>query len=301
MAGKFVVKKGSTGKFRFNLVSTNGQVVATSEAYGTRASAMGGIRSVKALAEDAVVDDQTVPATAATGKAAAAPKKAAATAGRPAGGACGYFTNVALFGGAPERRGCGQTIPPGDQRSASPSVELPAEGSTAAVTATDTDGALARYGPAVLFGGKPAKGTMAMGPSGPMKVSTKGKSTVVSSASVKNVETGPFTADSVSSTCTASKSGAKAATAVAKGVVVTATDEDGNPKTSKVVPAKPPANLKITGTVAIGDKFKIVFNEQKKSRDGTLTVNAVHLYLLGPTAVGDVVIAESHSRASSRA
>lgn len=33
MAAKFVLKKGSTGKFRFNLVATNGQVIATSEAY----------------------------------------------------------------------------------------------------------------------------------------------------------------------------------------------------------------------------------------------------------------------------
>jgi uncharacterized protein len=28
MAAKFVLKKGSTGKFRFNLVATNGQVIA---------------------------------------------------------------------------------------------------------------------------------------------------------------------------------------------------------------------------------------------------------------------------------
>jgi uncharacterized protein YegP (UPF0339 family) len=33
MAAKFVLKKGSTGKFRFNLVATNRQVIATSEAY----------------------------------------------------------------------------------------------------------------------------------------------------------------------------------------------------------------------------------------------------------------------------
>jgi hypothetical protein len=33
MPGKFVVKKGPTGKFRFSLLSTNGQVVASSEAY----------------------------------------------------------------------------------------------------------------------------------------------------------------------------------------------------------------------------------------------------------------------------
>ena len=44
MPGKFVIKKGSTGKFRFNLVSTNGQVVATSEAYERKASALAGIR-----------------------------------------------------------------------------------------------------------------------------------------------------------------------------------------------------------------------------------------------------------------
>jgi hypothetical protein len=30
MAAKFVLKKGSTGKFRFNLVATNGRVIATS-------------------------------------------------------------------------------------------------------------------------------------------------------------------------------------------------------------------------------------------------------------------------------
>ncbi len=82
MAGKFVVKKGSTGKFRFNLVSTNGQVVATSEAYNTKASAMGGIRSVKNLAADAAIEDQTTKEWAAGDgdrKAAAAAKKSKAT------------------------------------------------------------------------------------------------------------------------------------------------------------------------------------------------------------------------------
>ena len=53
MPGKFVVKKGSTGKFRFSLVSTNGQIVATSEAYISKSSAMNVIRSVKSLAPDA--------------------------------------------------------------------------------------------------------------------------------------------------------------------------------------------------------------------------------------------------------
>jgi uncharacterized protein YegP (UPF0339 family) len=37
VAAKFVLKKGSTGKFHFNLVATNGQVIATSEAYESKA------------------------------------------------------------------------------------------------------------------------------------------------------------------------------------------------------------------------------------------------------------------------
>ena len=59
MAAKFVLKKGSTGKFRFNLVATNGQLIATSESYETKASAVNGIESVKRNAPNAEVDDQT--------------------------------------------------------------------------------------------------------------------------------------------------------------------------------------------------------------------------------------------------
>lgn len=81
MPGKFVVKKGSTGKFRFNLLSTNGQVVATSEAYSSKASAMGGIRAVKSLAGDATIEDQTTKEWAAgeAARTAAAAVKSAAT------------------------------------------------------------------------------------------------------------------------------------------------------------------------------------------------------------------------------
>jgi uncharacterized protein YegP (UPF0339 family) len=49
----------STGKFRFNLVATNGQVIATSEAYESKASAIKGIESVKRNAPTAEIDDQT--------------------------------------------------------------------------------------------------------------------------------------------------------------------------------------------------------------------------------------------------
>lgn len=87
MPGKFVVKKGSTGKFRFSLHSTNGQIVATSESYNSKASAMGGIRSVKSLAADAEIEDQTTKEWAAgeeTRKAEAAAKKARASARKKA-------------------------------------------------------------------------------------------------------------------------------------------------------------------------------------------------------------------------
>ena len=77
MPGKFVVKKGTTGKFRFSLLSTNGQIVATSEAYNSKASAMGGIRSVKSLAADAAIEDQTTKewAAAEAARKAAGPVK----------------------------------------------------------------------------------------------------------------------------------------------------------------------------------------------------------------------------------
>ena len=74
MPGKFVVKKGPTGKFRFSLVSTNGQVVVSSEAYETKRAAMGGVASVQKLAAGATIVDTTV-APAAPAK--AAPKPAA--------------------------------------------------------------------------------------------------------------------------------------------------------------------------------------------------------------------------------
>lgn len=47
MAGKFEVKTGKTGKVRFNLKASNGQIILTSEAYDSRGAATKGITSVK--------------------------------------------------------------------------------------------------------------------------------------------------------------------------------------------------------------------------------------------------------------
>ena len=59
VAAKFVLKKSSNGKFHFNLHATNGQVIATSEMYESKAAAVNGIDSVKKNAPAADVDDQT--------------------------------------------------------------------------------------------------------------------------------------------------------------------------------------------------------------------------------------------------
>jgi uncharacterized protein YegP (UPF0339 family) len=56
---KFVLKKTSNDQFRFNLVASNGQVVATSESYMRKASALQTIESIKNKASAARVDDQT--------------------------------------------------------------------------------------------------------------------------------------------------------------------------------------------------------------------------------------------------
>jgi uncharacterized protein YegP (UPF0339 family) len=59
VAGKFELKKTSNGQFRFNLKASNGQVIATSESYKTKAAALNGIESVKKNAPEAPTDDQT--------------------------------------------------------------------------------------------------------------------------------------------------------------------------------------------------------------------------------------------------
>ncbi len=56
---KFVVKRSSNGQFRFNLVASNGQVVATSESYQRKDSAMSTIASIQKNAGAATIDDET--------------------------------------------------------------------------------------------------------------------------------------------------------------------------------------------------------------------------------------------------
>jgi hypothetical protein len=59
MPGKFELYKDAAGKFRFRLKAGNGEIIAASEAYESKASAQNGIEAVKRDAPDASVDDQT--------------------------------------------------------------------------------------------------------------------------------------------------------------------------------------------------------------------------------------------------
>jgi uncharacterized protein len=59
MAGKFELYEDKSGGFRFRLKAGNGEVIASSESYKTKAGALGGIESIKKNAGDADVDDQT--------------------------------------------------------------------------------------------------------------------------------------------------------------------------------------------------------------------------------------------------
>ena len=57
--GKFVVRNTNTG-IKFDLLATNGEVIATSEVYKSRKSCLAGIRSVQKNAVAANIEDQTV-------------------------------------------------------------------------------------------------------------------------------------------------------------------------------------------------------------------------------------------------
>ena len=65
MPAKFVLTKSGKG-FQWNLVAVNGRVVATSERYETRRSALAGIESVRKIAAGAalVEEEEQAPDTA---------------------------------------------------------------------------------------------------------------------------------------------------------------------------------------------------------------------------------------------
>ena len=59
-AGKFEVFKDKSDEFRFRIVATNGEIIAASQGYKSKESAMDGIKSVVANAATASIEDLTV-------------------------------------------------------------------------------------------------------------------------------------------------------------------------------------------------------------------------------------------------
>lgn len=59
MSGKFELYKDRADKFRFRLKAGNGEIIAVSEAYNSKSSAVNGVESVRKNALDAKLYDQT--------------------------------------------------------------------------------------------------------------------------------------------------------------------------------------------------------------------------------------------------
>jgi hypothetical protein len=214
------------------------------------------------------------------------------------GSAYGFRTDVGLFGGARTVEGgpgstCGQTGQPACADGQSPAVAIEADGGDLA--ATDPDGNVGQYGPARIFENHGPITVHATGTTGPA-------GSVSASAEVDAIQDNdPFHAGSpdgmVSSTCSASVSGMSASAHVRNGSLVVHTNpQTGDPAEVVTFPHDwdPAANTTYDGALDhIGDHWRIVFNEQVLAPDA-ITVNAVHMYLLGPTAIGDMIIGQSH-------
>ena len=59
MAAKFEITKDKAGKFRFHLEAPNGEIIAASQGYETKASGEKGVRAIKTHAANANVEDHT--------------------------------------------------------------------------------------------------------------------------------------------------------------------------------------------------------------------------------------------------
>ena len=209
----------------------------------------------------------------------------------------------------------------------SPHVALPTNGSGGSMTAADGDGAKAVYGPAVIHGGRwPCEEVdedldgnrncpSAAPGSGPQAASTSGTpagGTVTSSADISlhperipvtcystygpvchatgGFGPSPSEGDSMHVECSASKTAVTGSTTFSNAVLATSTDAEGSPVDQEPVPDNPPVNYTRHGVISnVGDVFTVVYNQHIVNADGSLTVNGVHMYLFGPTAVGELI------------
>lgn len=57
---KFTIYKDAAGEFRFRIVATNGNILASSQGYSAKSSAQNAIDRIKSDAADATVVDETL-------------------------------------------------------------------------------------------------------------------------------------------------------------------------------------------------------------------------------------------------
>lgn len=232
------------------------------------------------------------------------------------GSAHGYYLSVGLFGGPPNIRG------------PAPTVTLAADASNSPQTATQPTGS-AVVGPATFFssGQMTASTSGSLGPAGSVASSTNiadvntSRSEVFGEDNFNPPGTRPLT--SVASSCTASGTGVSGSTTITNGKLYLDSGDDVNDDGDYgvdlngdgdytdlgevldagehapeivTVPTNPAPNTLYSGHLHVNgsqDNFRYVFNEQVTDPDGSLTVHAGHLYLDGPTAVGDLLVGKA--------
>ena len=221
------------------------------------------------------------------------------------GGAFGHYTKVSLFGGP--------SVPVGPL----PDVRLPPGGSEQPIVAREAAGS-AVYGPAHIFAGVWPADVPVAPPSGPITVSTRGTpgpgGSVTSTVSIVLRDPPdpkspggwgplpPTQGDELHTTCTANESGVTGSTRLVNAVMSKSTTPAGEPLDEEPIPNNPPVNYTREGVLTnVGDRYRIVYNEHIIEPDGSLTVNGVHMYLLGDIAIGESIIGQVRCSAKGAA
>ncbi len=230
------------------------------------------------------------------------------------GYACGYHANIKLgSNGKWGTQGCApQSSREASTNSLAPSVNLPTSGSIN--SKNDADGAYSQFGPAVMFS-SPYDALDNLANSGAMDVSTGGTTTITSTSQANGVGPSPFwtatptswlpstgapwndgSVGYVKAQCTATSPTSTGSTVEIKnGRVDTSLDANGYPATWVDVPFNPSPNYTVPyviNTTPTQDHGEVVFNERINHADGSFTVNAMHMKLMGPYAWGDLIIGQ---------
>ncbi|MCA1683952.1 MAG: FG-GAP-like repeat-containing protein, partial [Actinobacteria bacterium] len=243
--------------------------------------------------------------TASDGRDYSAPATVTLTVASPqglTGRAFGYHaSNITLFGGAQPDTG------------PTPAVTLAPDGSNSPQTATAATGKVA-YGPANVFTSGPIDVATSGSVGGPVNASVSINGLNTSRSEILGEDnydccdaTGQVVATptprpltNVAATCSASGTGASGSTAITNGWLYldsgwsdgdatypeAAADAGGLAEHDPVkvaLPTNPAPNTTYTGHIHLSagstDDYKVVFNEQIRNPNGSLTVNAVHQYL----------------------